>query len=237
MFPGSGFDYVTDYYDLYSLFGTSAANIEDLYQPLQPDPAEVQKFSTRYRGAGRKPLIGISWATKSREVAQIPAWSEFLPFADATFVSLQYGEIEPALSMLNQMTREAVIHDKSVDQLIDMDRFAAQVASLDLVVTIDNTVAHAAGALGVPAIVLSDDGINHWPVRHERTPWCPSVTTVRRRSRSWEMVFAETRARVERLLGCYDRFHALDRPISRFSFRSSHLRGFANLVLFALCIA
>jgi hypothetical protein len=118
-----------------------------------------------------------------------------------------------------------------------MDRFAAQVASLDLVVTIDNTVAHAAGALGVPAIVLSDDGINHWPVRHERTPWCPSVTTVRRRSRSWEMVFAETRARVERLLGCYDRFHALDRPISRFSFRSSHLRGFANLVLFALCIA
>jgi hypothetical protein len=66
MFPAFRFDYVTDYYDLYSLFGTSAANIEDLYQPLQPDPAEVQKFSTRYRGAGRKPLIGISWATKSR---------------------------------------------------------------------------------------------------------------------------------------------------------------------------
>jgi hypothetical protein len=190
-----------------------------MFQPLRPDPAAVRKFTTKYRGKTRRPLIGISWSTKSRsrETPRLHSWSEFFSDFEATFVSLQYGNAVPSLTILNRITREPIVYDQTVDQLVDMDRFAAQVASLDLVVTIDNTIAHTAGALGVRTIVIPDDGVNHWPVRHEQTPWCPSVITIQRRQRGWKAVLAEARARARALLGA-------DRPQS-FQARRSGLRA------------
>ena len=89
------------------------------------------------------------------------------------------------------------MNDASVDQLVDMDRFAAQICSLDLVVTIDNTVAHAAAALGKPTIVLTDDGASHWPLRDDHTPWYPSAMVVRRRGRAWRDAIEEVYRRLD----------------------------------------
>ena len=56
-------------------------------------------------------------------------------------------------------------HDATIDQMTDIDGFAAQIAALDAVVTISRTAAHVAGALGIPCIVVRDDKpILAWPV-------------------------------------------------------------------------
>ena len=47
-----------------------------------------------------------------------------------------------------------ILIDREVDQLANLDEFAAQIAAMDLVITIDNSTAHLAGALGVPTWVL-----------------------------------------------------------------------------------
>jgi ADP-heptose:LPS heptosyltransferase len=47
-----------------------------------------------------------------------------------------------------------ILMDRTVDQLSDLDIFAAQIMAMDLVITIDNSTAHLAGALGVPVWVL-----------------------------------------------------------------------------------
>lgn len=195
-------DYVTNYYDLAAMFGGDAKRIAAVLQPLRPDMDMVRSFQAHYRPGAQGPLVGISWGTQNqeREAPELGAWAGFLSGTPATFVSLQYGKADEALAVLGAMTRAPIIDDRSVDQLIDMDRFAAQMAALDLVVTIDNTIAHTAGALGVPAIVITDDGVSHWPVRYERTPWCPSVVTVRRRRRAWADVLEEVRERVSAAL-------------------------------------
>jgi ADP-heptose:LPS heptosyltransferase len=79
-----------------------------------------------------------------------------------------------------------------VDSLGDLDRFAAQVASMDAVVTISNTGAHVAGAVGVPTAIILDDK-NHliWPAWGERTGWYPTVRLVRRNARNWPDVLAD----------------------------------------------
>lgn len=85
---------------------------------------------------------------------------------------------------------DRVIVDRSIDQLIDMDVFAAQVAALDAVITITATLAHVAGALGVPTVALRDDWFRReWPVVADRVPWYPSLRVVGKDGREWGEVF------------------------------------------------
>jgi hypothetical protein len=70
-----------------------------------------------------------------------------------------------------------------------MDRFAAQIAALDIVVTISNTGAHLAGALGVPAIVMLDGGFRlSWPVFGETVAAYPSVRLIQKDGQAWAQV-------------------------------------------------
>jgi len=196
-------DLVTNAWDLAMHFANSATAIAAGFLPLKPDPALLGHFRAAYaaRARARGPLIGCSWHTsnKSRSVPTLSDWKALLASLPATFVSLQYGEV---LSDIEFMERSGiqVINDVSVDQLVDMDRFAAQICSLDLVVTIDNTIAHAAAALGKPTIVLTDDGASHWPLRDDHTPWYPSAMIVRRRGRVWREAVEEARLRFDTAL-------------------------------------
>jgi ADP-heptose:LPS heptosyltransferase len=88
-----------------------------------------------------------------------------------------------------------IIHDPTIDQLKDMDGFAAQVAAMDAVFTTSCTTAHVAGALGVPGIVVVPVGRGlHWYWFADRTdsPWYPSLRLARQRTpERWDDAIAE----------------------------------------------
>jgi hypothetical protein len=196
-------DLLTNAWDLAERFADTEARIAAGFLPLKADNTVTEQLRTKYRTAAAGPLIGISWGTSNteREVADLAHWAGVLSDGTATFVSLQYGTVDPAIEFFRQHVHKPIIVDPSVDQLIDMDRFCAQVAALDLVLTIDNTIAHATGALGTRSIVVTDDGPSHWPLRGDRTPWYPHTIVVRRRGREWRAVFDEAWARARRELG------------------------------------
>jgi hypothetical protein len=75
-----------------------------------------------------------------------------LGWKSATFVSLQYGDIQKDLETLRELTGGRVIHDTEINQLVDLDGFAAQIAALDGVISISNTTIDMAGMLGVPTV-------------------------------------------------------------------------------------
>lgn len=191
-------DLVTNAWELAARFATSATAIAAGFLPLKADPTLLGHFRAAYPAQSRGPLIGFSWHTRnvSRSVPALSDWKAVLTSSPATFVSLQYGEASAEVRSLEQSGIH-VMHDASVDQLVDMDRFAAQICSLDLIVTIDNTVAHAAAALGKPTIVLTDDGASHWPLRDDHTPWYPSAMVVRRRGRAWRDAIEEVHRRLD----------------------------------------
>jgi hypothetical protein len=194
-------DLTTNAWDLAMRFANSGAAIAAGFLPLKPDPTLLEFFGASYAARSRRPLIGFSWRTSnaSRSVPMLSDWGTLLTSIPATFVSLQYGEVSSDIGFFER-SGIRLINDLSVDQLVDMDRFAAQISSLDLVVTIDNTVAHTAAALGKPTIVLTDDGASHWPLRGDRTPWYPSATVVRRRGRTWREAVEEARRRCDSAL-------------------------------------
>ena len=111
-------------------------------------------------------------------------------------VSLQYGDCAAELAAIREGLGVDVQLDDDVDPLRDMDAFAAQVAAMDLVVSVDNTTVHTAGALGVPVwTLLSDNPDWRWQRERRDTPWYPSMTLFRpSRPGGWAAVLADAAA-------------------------------------------
>ena len=147
---------------------------------------------------GRSKTVGVSKVKTTSSVREKPAEIS-LESSPAAFVSLQYGLIEPALKKLRRAGGN-LIHDETVDQLIDLDRFAAQIASLDAVISTSGTVVHLAGALGVPCVVILDESSLTWPLFASRTPWYPNSVLVHRRWRAWPEVMKDAKLALSTML-------------------------------------
>ncbi len=139
-------------------------------------------YAKRWPG---KRLIGISWrsgnqtegATRSLTLEQL---SPILSRSDCQFINLQYGDVADELEAFHASTGINIANDPSIDPLRDLDRFFAQMAALDLVVTIDNSTAHFAGALGLPTRVLLPFVPNwRWPAKRSNSLWYSSPVLCR----------------------------------------------------------
>ena len=89
-----------------------------------------------------------------------------------------------------------------LDQAGQFESFAmtaAAITALDLVITVDTSIAHLAGALGVPTwLLLSFDPDFRWGLESERTIWYPSIRIFRQpKFRDWASVINEVMAALE----------------------------------------
>jgi ADP-heptose:LPS heptosyltransferase len=104
------------------------------------------------------------------------------------FISLQIGE--PAAE-----AREPPDGLRLVDWTAELGDFAdtaALVAGLDLVISVDTSVAHLAGALGRPVWILSRfDGCWRWLEDRDDSPWYPTARLFRQPDPgAWDPVIA-----------------------------------------------
>jgi tetratricopeptide (TPR) repeat protein len=111
--------------------------------------------------------------------------------ADARLISLQkYSGLDQLNNLPPGMRVETVeTFDEGADAFVDT---AALMAACDLIITADTSVAHLAGALGVPVWValpwLADW---RWLEHREDSPWYPSMRLFRQpRPGDWQAVFA-----------------------------------------------
>jgi lipoprotein NlpI/ADP-heptose:LPS heptosyltransferase len=152
---------------------------------LVADPVARASFRASYDDGRR--LIGIAWYTNNVKTGRFRSidLSHLAPlfaFDDSRWVSLQYGRHD----LLESQAAEAgapILVDRTVNQLADMDLFAAQIAAMDMVITIDNSTAHLAGALGVPAWVLLPFAPDwRWLLEQQDSPWYPTMRLFRQPS-------------------------------------------------------
>lgn len=154
------------------------------------------------------PRIGISWAggtKKTRsDLRSIPLeqWAPILKATDADFYSLQYTDNAPReLAALEEQTGIHVKHYPGWVQTKDYDKTASFVASLDLVITVNTTVHHLAGALGVPCWTLTPSKPAwRYGLEGEDCPWYKSVKIIRQKAgETWEPVISRVAQDLARL--------------------------------------
>jgi hypothetical protein len=107
-------------------------------------------------------------------------------------VSLQKGEPPPPFPVTDL-----------ADQLTDFAETAAIMKNLDLVIAVDTSVAHLAGALGIPVWLLVPFAPDwRWLLDREDSPWYPTMWLVRQpRLRDWQPVFERVTAALADLAG------------------------------------
>jgi len=185
---------------LMAMMGTAPEEIESRFLPLKADAAKSAELRRGYQAGRELPLVGISWWSShfGKDLPPIETWAGMARGIDAIFVNIQYGNVAADWAVLEQAASGRVVRDESVDQLVDMDRFAAQLGALDAIVTISNTGAHLAGGMGLPVFLVRDDWFRRgWPVLTDRTPWYPGARVFGKEGRSWPDVFDGVKSQLE----------------------------------------
>jgi tetratricopeptide (TPR) repeat protein len=189
------------------LYRTTEAGFAATRSPyLRADAVERERFRARYSDGRR--LIGLAWHTKSQKTGRkrsigLESFAPLFALAGIRWISLQYGDFD-ALEEQAAAAGAPLLIDRSVDQFADMDRFAAQVAAMDQVITIDNSTAHLAGALGVPVWLLLPFAADwRWMEARPDSPWYPSLRLFRQpRIGDWQSAIESVGSRLSGSLDC-----------------------------------
>jgi Flp pilus assembly protein TadD len=174
-------------------FGTRLETIPAEVPYLFPDPAEIARWRDRINQLGDGLKIGLAWSGnpshRCNPIRSIPFESlaaALAEFSDAQFFSLQKGggpelrAIPPALRFFDFSGEFCNFND------------AALIANLDLIITVDTSIAHLAGALARPTWLMLPTAPDwRWLLDREDSPWYPTLRLFRQQIRGdWSGVLA-----------------------------------------------
>lgn len=135
----------------------------------------------------------------ARSLPSLSVLDELFQLEGIEFYSLQKGAgADEAAQYAHKLPN---FHDLGA-QIRTMDETAKAIAALDLVLTVDTSVAHVAGAMGKPTwLMLPSFGDWRWHYSREDSPWYPSMRLFRRRfCGNWPEVVARIRGHLLTLI-------------------------------------
>jgi tetratricopeptide (TPR) repeat protein len=186
------------------VFGTTLEYIPSAERYLKANTQKVTIWQQRLPSS-KKLRVGLCWAGGSRpdqlhtisvnQRRNIPLHF-FSAFAglDAEFYSLQLNSSEL------QTSKKLGINVQDLTHFIhNFSDTAAFISTLDLVITVDTSVAHAAAAIGKPTWILNRfDNCWRWLMNRNDSPWYHSVRLFRQpRPHDWSPVVDQVKQALE----------------------------------------
>lgn len=181
------------------------------YLHLQQDAGPAERCRCGSTGSVQCPglVVGLVWAgdprpsqpalnlIDRRRSTTLEVLAPLLDIDEVRFVSFQFGEARRQLAALQLPIADAL------DGVKDFTDTAVRLMGIDLLISVDTSMAHLAGALGIPVWMLSRfDGCWRWLEQRDDTPWYSSMRIFRQPSAgNWSSVVAEVGTALRKLLG------------------------------------
>jgi tetratricopeptide (TPR) repeat protein len=153
-------------------------------------------------------VVGISWRSTNPKVGReksivLHDFEPLLRMQGVRFVDLQYGDTRVERESVVRELGIEVLHVDEIDNTNDIDGLASLIEACDAVVSVSNTNAHIAGALGKPTIVLVREKhgrIWYWFGDRDDSPWYPRVRVLsQERGQAWADLVRAVPAELNRL--------------------------------------
>ena len=192
-------------------FGTRLTTVPARVPYLKSDAAKVSDWKQRL-GEHRRPRVGLVWSGGFRP-DQPELWSlnerRNIPLArlaalrhcEVEFFALQKGpDAQAELAQLLARGWDGPPIRDVADELGDFSDTAALMDNLDLIISVDTSTVHLAGALGRPVWLLNRfDTCWRWLLRRTDSPWYPTLTIYRQeRAGEWDSVVERVRSDLSR---------------------------------------
>ena len=183
-------------------FGAGSATIESQTPYLRASPQAVMEWNDRL-GPRHRPRIGLAWSGRPshdndhNRSMRLRSFLAALAGCNATYVSLLQDVREDDAPVLQGSD---VLHfGKELKTFADT---AALIANLDLVISVDTSVAHLAGALAKPVWILLPFMPDwRWLLDREDSPWYPTARLFRQdETRGWDSVMTRVHVALDEYL-------------------------------------
>ena len=173
------------------IFQTTLETIPSDDSYLKPDKVLQSKFQKLMPADSLN--VGITWAGKPTHKNDHNRSAGLEPFIELfgnnkiTFHSLQVG---PRSDDILNKGCQGLLHDHG-HLLNDFADTAALISNLDLVISVDTSVCHLSGALGVPCWVILHHTCDwRWMTHRSDSPWYSSIRLFRQKNfGEWKYVF------------------------------------------------
>jgi tetratricopeptide (TPR) repeat protein len=169
----------------------SAADLAQWRQRIGPHEPGTLRVGLVWAG-GDRPHVPELRRTDRRRSLQLETFAPLLNVPHVRFYSLQKGDAAQQAIWLNAQRPESPRIIDFTNEIADFADTAALVEALDLVISVDTSTAHLAGALGKPVWIPNRiDTCWRWLLERDDSPWYPSVTLFRQRTLGqWDDVIA-----------------------------------------------
>jgi len=193
------FDYVASLLDVADILGITPATVPAIVPYLAVPPRPILPPPP----SGTRLRVAICWAgsaAHSNDAARSVPFELFLPLLGCPGLELVSVQVGPHAADIAAAGADHLVLDPS-SRLGDFGDTAALLAGVDLVISVDTSVAHLAGALGRPVWTLLPYHPDwRWGLGADTAPWYPTMRLFRQKTPgAWEPVFVELRAALDRL--------------------------------------
>ena len=193
------FDFHCPLLSLPLAFGTRMSSIPSAQAYLQSEDA-LDEGWLQFLGLKNKPRIGLVWTgskfNQNDHARSLPLLELVrILRSDVDWFSLQNETPQEHLPLLEQY---GVRHfDQALNSFSDT---AALISQMDLVISVDTSVAHLAAALGKPTwVLLAHSSDFRWLLGRNDSPWYPSMRLFRQTDQgNWAGVLDRILAKTER---------------------------------------
>ena len=175
------------------VLGTTLETVPGQIPYLTADPLQIAHWRERLEQFGPGLRVGLVWAgaprpgmslvhaMDGRRSMRLAQFGPLFELPGIAWCSLQLGGSE-------EIMRTGLPIRDMMAGMLDFADTASLVAGLDLVISVDTAVAHLAGGLGVPVLLLSRfDACWRWLAGREDTPWYEGMRVFRQqRAGNWD---------------------------------------------------
>ena len=168
------YEWVCPLMSLPGIFGTDLSNIPGTGPYLFAQPSLVEAWAQRV--AGETLRVGLVWSGSTEHTRDhlrsmsLQQFERVLALPGTSFYSMQKGN---GAAQLQRFGERVVDLGR---ELMDFTDTSAVIANLDLVITVDTSVAHLAAAMGKPTWILLHHAPDwRWLRGRTDSPWYPTV--------------------------------------------------------------
>jgi Flp pilus assembly protein TadD len=186
------------------------ANVQQGYLRADAERIAVLRDRLHANEPNRKLVCGLSWHSKNDEFGRDKSLSlsslmPVLSLPGMRFVDLQYGDTSAERAELLGQSQISLHKFDDIDNFHDLDALASLISACDIVLTVSNTTAHLAAALGKPVIVMlpaSPSLFWYWHLERSDSPWYPSAVLLRQtQAADWREVIATASVALKEFAG------------------------------------